>query len=187
MRVLSPILLVCFSLLVLPIPAHSAAGDSFLYQCTKIIYHIAAPHFEPFQRMLHALKTADRSFEKTYVPLSALKLGHPLNYPIPERLEKEAKRVQNLRDRSADILSQNQVSISLQNELIPSKNPIRVFKMSNGDFVVLDGNGRLGSLQQAFQDSPNLQIEVEEIVIKNDYRRRNIERLLKRARAANNL
>lgn len=144
-------------------PAH--ASLSLQQQCS---YYFGKLHGSEFLDMPYVIdmgqlraKIFDDGFKHSlvFVPIDELTSIHSIDYD--HSIKKLSERAHHLTAFRDEILLNNQVSIKFQEQVIPSKNPIRAIRMMNGELVVFDGNGRLESLRMAFSKNPNLKIEVD--------------------------
>lgn len=104
------------------------------------------------------LTTKERAFVR--VPLHALNTIHTID--APEAQHKMAGRAEMLVTHFDEIVDAGILSVELQNKLIPSIYPLMAVQDKFGNFVVFDGNGRLGAIHKAFQGRlPDLPVEVQ--------------------------
>ena len=93
------------------------------------------------------------------VPLNQLKMIHPIDRPTSEG--KLNQRIIVLKNIDRNIIANGVLNFSLYNQIMPSKNAIRVIKDTDGKFVIFDGNGRYEAIKRAFEDDLDLSVEVE--------------------------
>lgn len=93
-----------------------------------------------------------------HIPLDDLHLIHPIN--SPSATKKLAERADMLHLNWDAIVAEGSLSIKLQQMIIPSKAPIRVYETQRHGYVVFDGNGRLAAIQAAFRLFPSMPVEV---------------------------
>lgn len=173
--------------LVLLVTQQALPSQSFLQQCS---YYFGKLHGSEFLDTAYVVdmgllraKVFSDGFKHAlvFVPIEDLILIHSIDYD--HSVKKLMERAHDLTAHRDEINSKNQVSLFLQEQVIPSKNPIRAIRTMEGKLVVFDGNGRLESIRVAFSDNPKLKVEVD--VFQNSSSE--IDAIIRRIRSRNGL
>lgn len=93
------------------------------------------------------------------IPIQNLVPFHPINRVTS--IAKAERREKVLRDHKNELLSAGIVSKKWHTEFLPSQQPIKVIQKSSGQYLVIDGNGRLEALTRVFGAESQLLVDVE--------------------------
>ena len=77
------------------------------------------------------------------------------------------KRVDSLNALKEEILRDPILTVERLNEYLPSVSGIKVVQESASCYIAYEGNGRLAALQEVFEESDGVELEVEEYHFKN--------------------
>lgn len=108
-------------------------------------------------------KRSQTSFE--VIKLAQLNPIHPINRD--NAIAAAKKRTAVLEDSKAVLLKKRVLSCETLQRYIPSVSAIKVVQISESEYVCFEGNGRLYSLQEVFEKSDTMEVEVEKYHFNN--------------------
>jgi hypothetical protein len=120
--------------------------------------------------------------EMTMVPLFSIRPIHVLDRE--SALLATRQRLKMLRARKEELLKAEKITCDALARFMPSVSWIKVVQDQPGGYLAFEGNGRIAVLQEVFNPSDGLEVEVEQYHFRN---LRKIVRRLNRVRRFNGL
>ena len=99
------------------------------------------------------------------VPLFSLKQIHAIDHE--NAITATKNRVISLKKNKVMLLEKKTLTRDNLSEYLPSISAIKVVKQSDDYYIAFEGNGRLVAMQEVFDASDDISIEVEEYFFKN--------------------
>jgi len=102
---------------------------------------------------------AKTRIHKELIPLSDLSRLHEIR--TAGAIEKKKQRVIDLRVHTDEVVQTQAITYEMQRRFLPSFGPMKAVQDTDGKYYIWDGNGRLEAIREAFDDYPDLKVEIE--------------------------
>lgn len=151
-------------------PCKGQSSSSFLdkvsYYLSKIPEAVYLLNWNDLKMMKAGSAAANnkKNSQMKVVSLGQVRLFHPIS--TPEAVEKTEKRANSLRKFKDQLLkdqAEGKIFTSQKiDEVVPSIDPIQLINFK-GEFLVIQGQGRLASMKKVFPEDFKIEVEVSDL------------------------
>lgn len=126
---------------------------------TYKLYHLYffLKYFSKERNEFRKLSRNSKFVKEMTLPLSKLELGHPVGDPFDFKLKKRIEDAKKFYSDEMKIISKKEIE-----DVFPSVSDIKVIKIPNDKYKVIDGNGRVYVLKQVFKNDIMVDVSLYE-------------------------